>query len=251
MYFNDNLSEIIQLQQNIMNDSSSQSSAFSASSKKLIQNLKIFILLTIIVLGVIGNTLNLIVFSKNSMRKISTFRYLFYLSMSDLFVLTIGATDVLINNIFQFEIRSYSTLMCKLHTFFTYFVTHICSVILMAVSIDRVLIMMNVNGNKHSYGQSESTARESTTFIHTHRINTDTMPTETNLVEPNKNLLQPTSNICSAVKEKKSLKIRISSRSNFVIELESISDLRIRLPQTLFKACIFCFVYDLIYSIQS
>ena len=79
------------------------------------------------------------------MRKISTFRFLFYLSASDLLVLLVGATgifilssflilkfnlnllyiskkDVLINNIFQFEIRTYSNALCKFHTFTTYWV---------------------------------------------------------------------------------------------------------------------------------
>jgi len=64
----------------------------------------------------------MIVFGKKAMRKISTFRFLFYLSLSDLLVLLVGATDVLINNIFQFEIRTYSNSLCKLHTFTTYWV---------------------------------------------------------------------------------------------------------------------------------
>ncbi len=54
------------------------------------------IILYICVLNFKGNTLNLIVFGKKAMRKISTFRFLFYLSASDLLVLTIGATDVLV-----------------------------------------------------------------------------------------------------------------------------------------------------------
>ena len=108
--------------------------------------IKIFLKeLLLIVFFIKGNTLNLIVFGKKAMRKISTFRFLFYLSASDLLVLLVGATgifilssflilkfnlnllyisnkDVLINNIFQFEIRTYSNALCKFHTFTTYWV---------------------------------------------------------------------------------------------------------------------------------
>jgi hypothetical protein len=43
----------------------------------------------------------LIVFGKKAMRKISTFRFLFYLSASDLLVLLVGATGIFILSSFQ------------------------------------------------------------------------------------------------------------------------------------------------------
>jgi len=52
MYFSENFSEIIQLQQNLMNES--YPSNMNAQSKRFIQNLKIIILLIIIIIGVIG-----------------------------------------------------------------------------------------------------------------------------------------------------------------------------------------------------
>ena len=52
MYFSENFSEIIQLQQNLMNES--YPSNMNAQSKRFIQNLKIIILSIIIIIGVIG-----------------------------------------------------------------------------------------------------------------------------------------------------------------------------------------------------
>jgi hypothetical protein len=101
------------------------------------------ILLSIILLGVFGNILNLIVFSHKTMLKMSTFRLLFYLSIIDLLVLLVCTTDALFTFGFLVEIRLFSTLMCRLHTFLTYFLTHMSSVVLMIVSIDRALVVCN------------------------------------------------------------------------------------------------------------
>lgn len=103
----------------------------------------IIILIILIACGLMGNILNLIVFSSKNMKRISTFRFLRYLSASDLLVLLIASTDAVLKFGFQFEIRLYSTSLCRLHTFFTYFLTHTSSIILMAVSIDRALVINN------------------------------------------------------------------------------------------------------------
>lgn len=97
----------------------------------------------IIIVGIIGNTLNIIVFSKKSMRQISTFRFLLYLSAADMLVLLVCSTDALLRFGYQVEIRLYSTVVCRLHTFSTYFLTHISSVILMVISVDRALVISN------------------------------------------------------------------------------------------------------------
>jgi hypothetical protein len=93
----------------------------------------------IILIGLFGNILNLIVFSHESMKKISTFRYLFYLSLIDILVLAVCASDSLFTYGFFFMIRMKSNFACRVHTFFTYFLTHMSSVLLMIVSIDRVI----------------------------------------------------------------------------------------------------------------
>ena len=53
------------------------------------------ILAIIISIGLFGNLLNIIVFSTKPMRINSTFRYFFYLSIIDLLVLLVCATDSL------------------------------------------------------------------------------------------------------------------------------------------------------------
>ena len=79
----------------------------------------IILLSVIIIVGIFGNVLNLLIFSKQKMRQVSTFRFLLYISMSDMLVLLIGATHFLINAVFHFDIRSYSLFVCKTHTFLT------------------------------------------------------------------------------------------------------------------------------------
>ena len=118
---------------------------FSLDSKIVIQRIKSIVLTIIICIGIIGNSFNLIIFGKKSMRKVATFKYLFVLSINNLLVLCVGASDVLVTNIFQFEIRSYSNHFCKLHTYFTYVVTHSASIILVAVNIERAILMRNAD----------------------------------------------------------------------------------------------------------
>ena len=120
------------------------SMTLSDSRKHYIFIIKYAILVLLIAIGFIGNFFNCIVFGKKSMRKASTFRFLFYLSASDLMVLLVGASHVLVRLLFNFDIRLYSTFTCKVHTFLTYFFTHISSLILMIVSLDRVIKMKNL-----------------------------------------------------------------------------------------------------------
>jgi hypothetical protein len=96
---------------------------------------------TVLLIGIVTNFLNMIVFGKRQMRKGSTFRFLLYLSISDLLVLAVCATDALARFGFRFEIRAYSTLACRLHTFLTYFLIHSNSTILMVISVDRALVV--------------------------------------------------------------------------------------------------------------
>jgi hypothetical protein len=80
-----------------------------------LENILLALLIAVLFVGVLGNICNLIVFGKKKMRKWSTFRFLLYLSGSDLLVLLIAVTDILIKNTIEFEIRSYSIFTCKFH----------------------------------------------------------------------------------------------------------------------------------------
>ena len=100
-----------------------------------------FFLLLIIIIGLFGNIINLAVFKQKSMRKNSTFKYLFYLSIIDILVLLICATDSLMTNGNIFSIRLLSNLTCKCKYFIDYFLTHLSSILIMIVSIDRAIII--------------------------------------------------------------------------------------------------------------
>jgi hypothetical protein len=103
------------------------------------------ILSVIIIVGVVSNSINVVVFSRKSMREASTFRFLLYLSICDILVLIACSTDALVRFGFDFELRTVSNFTCRLHTFLTYFLTHASSTILMAISIDRALVITNTS----------------------------------------------------------------------------------------------------------
>lgn len=87
--------------------------------------------------------LNIVIFGKKDLRKCSTFRYLLYLSIFDMLVLIVCASDAFLRFGYQIQMRQSSQLYCRLHTFFTYFLTHASSSILMVVSVDRALVVNN------------------------------------------------------------------------------------------------------------
>lgn len=95
----------------------------------------------LIIFGVCGNLLSLVVFSSTSMKSNSIFTYLAYLSVVDLFVIVFGLGDLILISYFGFIIRNYSIVLCRAHTFATYFFTHLSSFILASVSLDRAIAL--------------------------------------------------------------------------------------------------------------
>lgn len=94
--------------------------------------------------------------------------------------------------------------------------------------------MINSNGNKKRYVQSDqSTLKESTTFIQPNKVVADptNTGTETNLIETKK-LKLPVNSKEEKSLSKKSFKIKISSKSEFVIKVESI---RFKMPKSFIK----------------
>lgn len=102
------------------------------------------LLFILIIVGLVGTVINIVVYSAKSMRQTSTFRYLLYLSVFDLLVLIVCASDALARfGTISIEIRLQSTLLCRAHTYLTYFLTQSSSNILMMISIDRALLVTN------------------------------------------------------------------------------------------------------------
>ena len=104
-----------------------------------------FIPLVIIVIGIIGNLCNIIIFGKKTMRSTSTFRFLLYLSITDSIVLLVGATEMLIKNHFALELRDFSLFSCNFQKFLTYSFTYMSSCISIAVNVDRVQIVTGIS----------------------------------------------------------------------------------------------------------
>lgn len=101
------------------------------------------VLSVIITIGIIGNILNLIVFSKKPIRQLSTFRFLMYLSITDMLVLIVCATNTVTSMRFNFDLRLISPASCRMHKFLTYFLRQLSSNILMVISIERVAVIKN------------------------------------------------------------------------------------------------------------
>lgn len=108
-------------------------------------------LVLLISVGLFGNVMNLYIFSKKTMFKMSTFRLLFYLSMIDLFILSFCTSDALLTFSFKIQIRSFSTFACRFHTFITYLLGHLSSWILMLTSIDRVFVIWDRKFRKFTF----------------------------------------------------------------------------------------------------
>lgn len=88
--------------------------------------------------GLFGNILSIWVFSR-LFKKNSTFVYLLFLCLVDLFVLVFGLGDIILFSYFGFVAREQSIFVCRAHTFLTYVSTHLSSFILASVSIDRAI----------------------------------------------------------------------------------------------------------------
>lgn len=115
--------------------------------------------LTIIVIGVVGNLINIVIFGKRRMKKVSTFRFLLYLSIFDLLIIMVCASEALLQFEYLVEIRRISPLLCVIHTFLTYFLIHCSNLTLMSLSIERSLVITNRHSiynqnNKRRYMKS-------------------------------------------------------------------------------------------------
>ncbi len=109
-----------------------------------------------ICVGTITNLISARVYSKKQMRKTSYSTYLFSLAVVDLCVTLTGNTRLafmyyniallapthantsLFNTHGGFDIREYSAVTCRLHIFFTYYLTQLSSTILCFLNLDRV-----------------------------------------------------------------------------------------------------------------
>jgi hypothetical protein len=96
-----------------------------------------FIFASIILFGLIGNLLNIIIYSKANIRKSSlTFQLLLSLSITDFIILLLCGIESSIEYQFEIGLRAYSLIACKLDTFLAYFLTQTRNFLSMAITIE-------------------------------------------------------------------------------------------------------------------
>lgn len=102
----------------------------------------------ILLLGTTTNLINFYVFTRPVLNGLTTFRFLAYLSLVDLFYLIIGLPHILSNVYFNYDFRDYSNLVCSLHSFFTYYLSHLSSNILAGVGVFRCVTLTSLRPMK-------------------------------------------------------------------------------------------------------
>ena len=90
----------------------------------------------LIVMGLIGNFVNVLIYSKANIRKSLTFKLLLGLSITDFIILLLCGVESGIENKFDVDLRTYSIIACKLDTFLAYFLTQTRNLLSMALTIE-------------------------------------------------------------------------------------------------------------------
>lgn len=98
--------------------------------------------LFMIVTGVIANALSILVLTRRqSMRKHTSSLYLTVLALTDILVLCVGLLRQWVLYVFDWDFREYSEAACKFHIFLTYLVIDFSAWILVALTIERVMLV--------------------------------------------------------------------------------------------------------------
>jgi hypothetical protein len=95
----------------------------------------------LILCGTVGNIVSIIVLRRPKVRKAVCSFYFIALAASDLLVLYTGLLRQWIYYTFNFDVRHLGTAGCKLHTWLVYFSLHFSSWILVAVTIERIMLV--------------------------------------------------------------------------------------------------------------
>lgn len=95
----------------------------------------------LLLLGTVGNVLSILVLRRPTIRKSVCSMYLVMLAIIDLLVLYTGILRQWILNTFDFDIRATSSAACKIHIWILYSSMDYSAWILIAVTIERVLLL--------------------------------------------------------------------------------------------------------------
>ncbi len=97
----------------------------------------------VICIGIVGNTINLLVFGSVKMRKTPVFRFLFYMSTIDLAILIMCGVETFFSMVFNIDLRVFRVFFCKFNTFLTYFLLQSRNLFSMAITILSKLYCMS------------------------------------------------------------------------------------------------------------
>jgi hypothetical protein len=97
----------------------------------------------LIVIGLLGNFVNILIYSRTNIRKSLTFQLLLGLSITDFIILLLCGIESGIENKFEFDLRTNSIIACKLDTFLAYFLTQTRNLLSMAITIESKFIIFN------------------------------------------------------------------------------------------------------------
>lgn len=134
----------------------------------------------ILLLGSIGNLISIYVFTRPSVKGLSTFKFLAYLSLIDQLYLLVGLSHILAIVFFGYDFRNYSNLVCSVHSFLTLYLSHLSSNILAAVGVFRCVTLTSLKPVKPAtriikHAANLSMSQEKTTRItaqnHNHHNN--------------------------------------------------------------------------------
>jgi hypothetical protein len=123
--------------------------------ESIFESVPIFILLT----GTLGNMFNIIIFSR--LRQSTTFRFLLYLSISDMLVLTMGGVEIIAKINYAHETSIFS---CNTQKFLTYTTTYISTFISIAMNVDRAMTISRMVSHCRLNNESSSSSRSSVSY---------------------------------------------------------------------------------------
>ena len=94
----------------------------------------------VIAIGIIGNTLSILILSRKRMRKHTSAFYFTVLAVTDLLVLNVGLLRHFLVALMGYDlIRTYSQESCKIHTFLVYFLGQFSAWVLLSVTFERFI----------------------------------------------------------------------------------------------------------------
>ena len=94
----------------------------------------------VITVGIIGNTLSILILSRKRMRKHTSAFYFTVLAVTDLLVLNVGLLRNFLEVLMEYDpIRTYSEASCKIHTFLVYFLGQFSAWVLLSVTVERFI----------------------------------------------------------------------------------------------------------------